>query len=616
MARRLLIQAGHQVEVAGDGEEAMALLRGARPLPDLLLSDVRMPRMDGIELCNAIRANPQTRALKVILVTALADPGDLARGLEAGADNYIIKPYQDAYLLAKVQEELADEPDQPEQPRVPMVISFGGHEYRADVVPGRLVKLLISTYDTALQQNKELLQAQIELKAANQSLEHKIKALEQSQNALQESDSRLRSLVNVTPEIVFKLDAEGRFTYLNDAVRMLGYAETDLLGRHFSVLLDEGEIEQVSRSRVLPRYAGEVTGDEQAPKLFDERRTGLRSTRGLVVALRRNPGDRGAGSQGMRYGEVCSAGFYQDQEQQELLGTIGTITDITQRREMERELELLNQNLENLVDARTRELYIANQNMEKMLKELNYTQLQVIQSEKMAALGTLMGGVAHELNNPLMGTLNYVQHVHDHIDDEGLRGYLLKAEANVKRAGNIVQNMLSFSRSPDKELERVDLAEVVASTLELVEAEFRHRDIRVEVEMPEGFPPVWGRRTGFQQVLLNLMTNARDALEGGATAEPVLHIEGLDQGERILLVASDNGHGLEHSKLMRIFDPFFTTKAPGKGTGLGLSVSANLIASFGGNISCESAPGEGARFIIELPRENPATIKNERHHEE
>ncbi len=609
LGRRLLEQAGHRVTIARDGREALDRLTSGEPLPDLVLSDVKMPRMDGIQLCSDIRTDESLRQLRVILVTALGVPIDLVRGLEVGADNYIVKPYSDEHLLAKVEEELAAAPrDDAMDRRVSMQLTMDGRDYHMEAAPERLVKLLISTYDNTVQQNKELVETQVELRAANQSLEQKFLALESSQQALRESEGSLRSIVNVTPLIIFRIDLGGNITYLNQAVQILGYSPDELIGKQFSVLVHEDDLDKFSREKVLPLFSGEKTGDDRAPKLFDERRTGPRVSRGLAMRLKGNPAWKPPeGKESPKYGEICSAGVYDGER---LMGSIGTISDITHRRQMERELRQLNEELERRVDERTRELFIANENLGKMLRELNFTQLQVIQSEKMAALGTLMGGVAHELNNPLMGALNYVQHVREHVEDEKLQGYLIKAEDNVERAGRIVQNMLSFSRVPNKDLEEVDLAKVVRNTLELVAAEYRHRYIHVQCHIPEDQPWAWGHRTGYQQVLLNLLTNARDALEE-MKKDRRLDIEISTEGDHIVLAVKDNGPGIEQANLMRIFDPFFTTKEPGKGTGLGLSVSSSLIKSYGGRMSCESAPGMGAHFIIELPIEYPATLTGE-----
>jgi len=606
MLRRLLVDAGYDVTVTKDGVEALEQI--SQQHPHIVLSDVNMPRLDGIELCETIKKDESLRDLKLILVTTLADPEEVMRGASAGADDYVVKPYRDEYLLQKVSDELA-RPHNENTPEkaITTKLTVGKKHYDVVAPPAQLLKLMISTYENASQQNKELIETQVEMKSLNRQLEDRLDEIERTQTELQISEERYRTTVTLLPDIVYRIDPEGRFVYVNDAVQSLGWKPDELIGQHFGVLLDPEDSNRSSRDKVLLAFTGQVTGNQASPKLFDERRTGERTTYGLEIQLMGKSGDAESHSELFPLiGEVNSAGFYIGEDNNTFVGSVGTIRDITQRKQVEQQIKQLNEELEERVDERTRELSLSNQHLEKTLKELNMAQAQMIQSEKMSALGTLVAGVTHELNNPLMGAMNYVDYVKDHADDEKLVNYLEKAQKAIGRATQIVKNMLNFSRVSDEEKQAVGIDQIVDSTLDLVGADFRHRDISVTIEVPDDLPPVLAVASELQQVLLNLFTNARDALDEVEHRE--LHITADNLGESVRVKVRDTAAGIPEDKLSQIFDPFFTTKPPGKGTGLGLAISANLIRGFGGDLTCESTKGKGTTFYIDLPIEVPTDM--------
>lgn len=597
---RLLEKHGYDVTVAVDGIDALERLKGQAF--SLVLSDVRMPRMNGIELCKAITGDDTLRAVRVMLVTSLSAPEDIIEGIEAGADNYIVKPYREQHLLDKVREELngATPPRAHEDP-ITTKISINGKGHTLTAPPGQFLKLMTSTYENALQQNEELLEKQAELAKLNKKLEANLEALQLSERQQRASEERFRSIVQLIPDIVFRTDLDGNFIFLNNAVRNIGYDPDELLGKHFSIIIDPVDLEKCSRDKVLERYGGKHTGDADAPKLFDERRTGARATRGLEVHLMGKVASKNIEAEVFRItGEVNSSGYYEGGEvsSHELAGTVGAIRDITERKQFEEQLRTLNLSLEEKVSERTRDLVVANQSLESTLEQLRDSQEKIIQSEKLSALGSLVAGVAHEMNNPLMGALNYVQYAERKVEDEKTRLYLGKAERDIQRAAKIVSNMLRFARAPSGDIGQVSVREIVDSTVELMAADYRKNDISLAIDIPEDLPEVRGTFEGLQQVLINLMTNAMHALESESVRK--VNLRALRQDRGVRLEVEDSGKGVDLQNLRRIFDPFFTTKPPGKGTGLGLPVSADLVSSFGGSLSCDSDFHEGARFIVDL----------------
>lgn len=216
---------------------------------------------------------------------------------------------------------------------------------------------------------------------------------------------------------------------------------------------------------------------------------------------------------------------------------------------------------------------------------------RMIQIEKLSALGTMVGGVAHEINNPLMGVMNFVEYARDRATDEKSIKVLGSALDQIERIKQIVRNMLVFVSADAQQTASSDVRQAVEQTLALLEGEFKKHGIQVTMDWPEVMPLVQCGAGSLQQVLLNLLLNARDALAG--QTERRIHLHWEQQSARGLLYVCDNGPGVPVEVQDRIFEPFFTTKPAGQGTGLGLSVSQRLIEAAGGRISmCNNRYGD------------------------
>jgi PAS domain S-box-containing protein len=225
-------------------------------------------------------------------------------------------------------------------------------------------------------------------------------------------------------------------------------------------------------------------------------------------------------------------------------------------------------------------------------------QLQI--SEKMASIGLLAAGVAHEVNTPLTGISSYTQMLLEQADATDPRTQILeKIERQTFRAAKIVNGLLTLSRpgTPGNERSSVDLNGVVNDVYSLLEHQFEVGRIKVRRELAAGPTPVLGIEHQLQQVFLNLFLNARDAMPRGGWLSVVTRAEGT----RVIAEVSDTGNGIPPEQLARIYDPFFTTKAIGRGTGLGLSISYGIVREHEGTIQCESTVGQGTRFTLTLP---------------
>ncbi|MBC7235565.1 MAG: GAF domain-containing protein [Chloroflexi bacterium] len=252
--------------------------------------------------------------------------------------------------------------------------------------------------------------------------------------------------------------------------------------------------------------------------------------------------------------------------------------------------------------------------LQRSLDNLRETQAQLIQSAKLSAVGQLIAGVAHELNNPLTAVMGYAQllQTSEGLDPEVLRD-VAKIYAQAERAAKIVQNLLTFAREYKAERHLVDVNEILSRTIELRLYQLRVENIEVEVRLAEQKLTTWADGNQLQQVFLNLINNAQDAMvehRGGGR----LTIVSSCEGERIRVDISDDGPGLSAEVRQHLFEPFFTTKEVGKGTGLGLSICFGIVSEHDGVIEVESEEGHGTTFKVFLPlvkAEGPVTTKAE-----
>jgi two-component system, NtrC family, sensor kinase len=238
----------------------------------------------------------------------------------------------------------------------------------------------------------------------------------------------------------------------------------------------------------------------------------------------------------------------------------------------------------------------------KMAQELESRQEQLLQSRKMASIGTFTSGIAHELNNPINNISLVVESLME--DDETMshaeRMRLYEDLMNqADRSSEIVRNLLEFSRARHPRLEEVSLERLVDKTARLVKNELRLNHITFSKEIQGQIPPLELDKSGLQQVLLNLYLNSIQAMDGGGDLKVVVELD--HTGNELRMDVKDTGKGISPEHLQSIFDPFFSTKKEGEGTGLGLSVSYNIIKKLGGRIEVKSRPGKGTCFSIFLP---------------
>ncbi len=248
---------------------------------------------------------------------------------------------------------------------------------------------------------------------------------------------------------------------------------------------------------------------------------------------------------------------------------------------------------------------------------------RMAEAERLASLGTLAAGVAHEINNPVAIMIQEAEWIMDllednddgHIDHEELSHSLELIRVQGRRCKEITHKLLHFARKSETRQQVLDLNEMVLEMLQLMEKQAKSSNVRLETQLAPDLPRITASPSEVQQVLLNLINNAIAAMEekGGHIVMATSATTHPEIGPAALLQIADNGPGIPEANLTRIFDPFFTTKPVGKGTGLGLSICYGIIKKMHGDITVESVLGQGATFSVYLPVHDPAMEQREQH---
>ncbi len=310
-------------------------------------------------------------------------------------------------------------------------------------------------------------------------------------------------------------------------------------------------------------------------------------------------------------------------------GDLSWVVEVNRKDELGKLAQAFNQMTISLKESR-KQIEDYSRNLEKKVeertKELKEAQALLIQTEKMAAVGQLAAGVAHELNNPLGGILGYSQfaiekitrrpHVELTTDDvSSYTQYLRDIECQAQRCKTIVQNLLKFARaSVEDSFELLDLNAVITDTLIFTRHQMDMGKVKLTLKLAESLPPIMGSTNQLQQVSTNIMLNALQAMPHGGELRIITGVAEMESRKMAQIEFSDTGCGIEQENLNKIFEPFYTSKKPGEGTGLGLSVSYGIIKDHNGELIAESQLGKGTTFRILIPvaerrKDKPVSVR-------
>jgi len=252
--------------------------------------------------------------------------------------------------------------------------------------------------------------------------------------------------------------------------------------------------------------------------------------------------------------------------------------------------------------------------LQRAIKQLRDTQAELVSSEKLASVGRMAAGVAHEIGNPLTSILGHTEILHKRLkrkrlkDGEVLLDLVERTRKETERINRIIKDLLQFSKPPSPHREDVDVNRLVQDSLNVVSVQPRFKAISVDLLFAEDLTSAQGDRDQLQQVLVNMLINASDAMPDGG----YLSIRTDQEKQWVIIAIKDTGVGIAAEDLGKIYDPFFTTKSPDKGTGLGLSLSLKIIDELGGRIKVQSKKGKGTEFIVYLKKAEKGSVKEKR----
>jgi two-component system cell cycle sensor histidine kinase/response regulator CckA len=528
MLQVLLTTHGYEVAVATNGAEALEIAK--RDQPDMIITDIMMPIMDGFSLCREWKRDAQLHAIPFVFYTAtFTDPRDAEFALSLGADRFIIKPTEpDVFiqiLLEVIQEHEAGQ----------LVVHGETNEEEA---------VYLKEYSAALVRKLE--DKLLELEKTNQLLKRDITRRKRVEAALRRSEERYRDLYDNAPDGYCVVDVDGLIREMNATqLNWLGYSRQKVIDQlRLEDLLLPAERRRITQLLDRCKREGQLEHVEQTLVCGDGRHLPVR----LNMRAVRNAA-----------GQYASCRV--------------TTRDISKEKELE---------------------------------------AQLLQAQKLESLGTLAGGIAHDFNNVLTGILGFTELLLQDVNPEDrIFADLRKIEVLSVRAVNMVRQLMTFSRHSASQKTSLSLQSFLKEIIKLLER-LIPENIKIELSLAAEDVVVEADPNQLQQVIINLVVNARDAMpEGGHLVIETARVElddafcqahpHLRPGWSALVSVSDMGVGIPAEIRPYIFDPFYTTKVAGQGTGLGLPVVYGIVRNHNGAIEVESRVNGGTTMKIYLP---------------
>ena len=611
----ILGKRGYRLTAVRDGREALAQL--AQELPALVISDVVMPEMDGYTLCHAIKHDARLQHIPVVLLTSLSDPADVVKGLEAGADSFIFKPYDERYLLARIESLLANRHlHAGDTTQMGVEIFFAGRKFFITSNRLQILNLLLSTYEAAVQRNQELSRVQDELTHLNENLESAVQQRTQAlaeeieerkrvELKLEDKLARLQLLRQITRAVGRRTEMRHIFQVVTDSV------EEQLPADLCVVVLYDKQARDLAVSSVGTHslsLARRLALSEQDRLPVDD--AGLERCLAGELVHEPNLGSLDLPfAQRLAAGGLGSAVLAPLKANDEMFGLL-----IAGRRAgtgfSSAECEFLGQLSEHVALAASQaQLHTS---LQRAYDDLHQTQQVVLQQERLRALGQMASGIAHDINNAISPVALYTESLLER--ETGLspsaRGQLETIQRAIDDVAETVARMREFYRPRDAHARpaSVDINPLIGQVLDLTRARWRDMPqqagivIDVHTALQPALPPVLVAEGEIREALTNLVFNALDAMPAGGTlgfsTREGVNGEGLPA---VMLEVSDSGIGMDEPTRRRCLEPFFTTKGD-RGTGLGLAMVYGMLQRHGGSIEIDSAPGRGTTMRLVFPQ--------------
>jgi two-component system, NtrC family, sensor kinase len=646
LADFLIRREGYSVTITRDGQEAVAFLESSIGTPnevDLVLLDMRMPGLSGLEVLDWIRNHPDLRYTRVVLLTAAASNDEKVQALSAGADDYITKPYYMQELLARVKTILRTQ--QLEKQLHQQSQQLAALNRISQAVAATLESTQV--YATAIRGVAAILQ--VELAAVLiveggrlhcQHVRHFKGAIPAHIFPSAEKGMGVLGLAWSDQQTICLNDASSdpRFDDTRDSP--LGYFVNSILatpltvrGRTVGVLAAynkrNGPFNDVDID-LFSSLASSVSEAIENAWLFQRIRMrqqelleGRNTLQALIdgiphpiytisddwklVVINKSKADEMETTPESLAGRVCFRVFYNRQSPCEHCSVALTLKEQTERHwqvrwlgddHLPREWEVSAYPIPGKQVSSARAVVVWQDKTEERRLESS-----LMQAGKLAAIGQLAAGVAHEINNPLTAINANAQMLKMvmSVEDENYEAVDLITRAG-ERATKVVRGLLDFARQEQYSFSSGNLNESIQEALDLVNYQLHSVQITIEKELESSLPMAVASWEHLKSVWLNLFLNARDALqhtEGERTVKVVSRTN--KDGQSIQVLIHDNGKGMNAAESVHIFEPFYTTKGPGQGTGLGLATCHRIVEQHGGEITVSSKPGEGTTFLITLP---------------
>jgi len=621
------------LQAVTDGQAALDAAR-AEP-PDLVISDIMMAKLDGFGLLLALRADPHLREVPIILLSARAGEESCIEGMEAGANDYLIKPFSARELLARVgahlaaarvRRETAEKIRSREADLRDFVenASVGLHRVSADGIilwANRTeLDLLGYTRDeyvghsiaqfhvdasvsedilTRLGRGENVRNCRARMRCKDGSIRRVLinssgyfedgkfvhsrcftRDITEHKWA-QDADALLSAIVDSSDDAIISKDLNGVITSWNkSAERLFGYMPSEAVGRSITMLIPPDRL-------------------DEEPKILERLKHGERVDHFETIRVRKD---------GSRLDISLTISPVKDADGR-VVGASKVARDITEHKRIEQERHEFSRELEKQVRKRTAELEEANRALLKDMEERQKLEEQFHQSQKLESVGVLAAGVAHDLNNLLNIIQGYASVIGPDAPRDEIGESVDAITETTKRGAALVQQLLTLARKTEIKKESVDINTLIERLSRFIKETFP-KNIETTLDLSPILPSILADANQINQVLLNLCVNARDAMSAGGKVllktsvvkEGGLEVYGaLEAQPYVSIEITDTGTGMDEYVQSKMFEPFFTTKEIGKGTGLGLAVVYGIVKSHNGFIEVTSQPMRGTTFRLYFP---------------